>query len=385
MNKKILITRFPYESVFSGEEIHTLLLAEKLREKKTEIFFMGSCSVLLAEFQKRKFGTGRFWGGRALVSQKSFWWFLITFPFVVLNFVRLAFFAKFHNNADLVYMLSLNEKLFLTPWLLLLKIKVVWIEHSRIGDWLSKNPFLFLYRFFSKFVKIISVSQTTKKQLIDLKIREQQIHFILNGVDFAILEKVDAKELAKWQEKKLGSDQTRTVKKLKIALITRLYHDKGIDYFVGAFRKLLEKYKNIEVFIVGEGPYKKELKFFAQDLPVTFLGKLEHTEIKYFLHSIDYFVLPSSVHDPFGLAPAEAMACQKPVIVTDVCGISEFMENEKNGLIIPAKNVKAIENALEKLLNNTEFAQKMAKNGYQLAKEKFSLERMVKEYGDIFK
>ncbi len=379
MNKKILITRFPYEAVFSGEEIHTLLLAEKLRKKTYELEFVGSCEVLLPEFEKRGFSVRKFWGGRALVSSKSFVLFLLTFPFIILNFFRLAWLARFKYKVDLVYMLSLNEKLFLTPWLILFGIRSVWVEHSRIGDWLAKNPFLFLYRFFSKFARIISVSQVTENQLVELGISKKQINFILNGVDFEALEKVDTQALKDWQKVNLPKIR----KKKRVGLITRLYHDKGVDYFIGALRELVKKEKNLEVFIVGEGPHEKEFKFFAKDLPVTFLGKLEHEEIKYFLHSIDYFILPSSEHDPFGLSSAEAMACQKPVIVTDVCGVSNFMEDGKDGLIILARNVEAIVDACEKLFVNQKFAQKIAKSGHKLAKDKFSLERMVEEYEKV--
>lgn len=383
MTKKILITRFPYEAVFSGEEIHTLLLAEKLREKNYQIIFAGSCPVLVPEFKKRGFDSNKYWGGKALVSTKSFWLFCITFPFVLVNFFRLAWLARFKYKTDLIYMLSLNEKLFLTPWLVLFGIKTVWVEHSRIGDWLAKNPFLFIYKFLSKFVKIISVSKITQSQLIHLGVSKKQITFILNGVDFAALENVDLRELKKWQQKNLAS-QLKSKKTRKIGLITRLYHDKGVDYFMGAFREIAHKYPDLEAFIVGEGPSEKEFKYFAKDLPVTFLGKIPHQEIKYFLNSIDYFILPSSSHDPFGLAPAEAMVCEKPVIVTNLCGISEFMQNEKDGLIIPASNTQAIIHALEKVLNDSNLAKKIANSGQNLAIEKFSLERMVGEYEQLF-
>ena len=383
MTKKFLITRFPYEAVFSGEEIHTLQLSEKLRENNHQISFAGSCPVLLPEFAKRNFQSSKFWGGKALVSTKSFWIFVFTFPFVILSFLQLAYIAKFKWKIDCVYMLSLNEKLFLTPWLKLFKLKAIWVEHSRVGDWLIKNPFLFLYKKLSKSVQVISVSKKTQKQLIDLEIEEKQVHFILNGVDLETLQKTSKIGIQKWQKQNLQSEFFPKIKpemEKKIGLITRLYPDKGIDYFLGALPKLIEKHPEIEVFVVGEGPYAKEYQYFAKGLPVKFLGKLEHSEIKYFLNSIDYFILPSSAHDPFGLAPAEAMACGKPVIVTDVCGISEFMQNEKDGLIIPARNSNAIATAFEKLFNDEKLTNNLAKSGYKLAKEKFSLDRMTEEY-----
>lgn len=384
MPKKILITRFPYEAVFSGEEIHTLKLAEKLREKNYEIIFAGSCPVLLPEFEKRGFSSNKFWGGKALVSSKSFWLFLFTFPFVILSFLQLAFIAKFKWKVDCVYMLSLNEKLFLSPWLKFFRIKSVWVEHARIGDWLAKNPFLFLYKLLSKLVKIISVSRQTEKQLINLGVSEKQVSFILNGVDVENLESVYEGEVDVWRKQNMDFRSESGIIK-RVGLITRLYPDKGIDYFLGALPQLLEKYSEIEVYVVGEGPCKKEYMYFAKDFPVIFLGKLEHSEIKYFLHSIDSLILPSSSHDPFGLAPAEAMACGKPVIVTDVCGIAEFMQNERDGVIIPPRDTQAIVKVFEKLFAEPEWSEKIAKSGQKLVKEKFGLERMVKDYEKVIK
>lgn len=377
MIKKIIITRFPYESVFSGEEIHTLVLAEKLREKNFNISFLGSCPVLLSEFKQRNFKSNYFYGGVSLVSLKAFLIFLITFPFVIFCFFFLAVWIKFFQKTDLVYMLSFNEKILLTPWLKLFRVKTIWVEHSRIGPWFEKNPFLFLYRFWSYFTAIISVSHDTEAKLIKLGVLPKQIHFILNGINLNQFKNISDKAVQIWKNKKnIGSQKS-------IGLITRLYSDKGIDYFIQAFQKISQKHPNLIALIIGEGPEKEKYQQLAKNLPIRFLGKVPHHEIPLFLNSIDYFVLPSSLRDPFGLAPAEAMASNKPVIVTDVCGITDFMQNEKHGLIIPAQNANSLESALEKLIQNPTFAQKLAQNGESLAEEKFSLERMIDEYLDL--
>lgn len=373
------MTRFPYEAVFSGEEIHTLNLAGRLREKGYEIIFAGSCPVLLTRFREIGFQSKKRYGGKALVSKQALLLFLFTFPLVLISFLFLAIEAKWKDRVDVVYMLSLNEKLFLTPWLLFFGIRVVWVEHSRIGDWLTKNPFLRFYLRWSNFIQIVTVSQLAKVQLLDLGVPFKNIKFILNGVDVVKLNEFNQNNLDKW----VAQNQFFKSNSFKIGLITRLYADKGIDYFIEAFRQVIIHFPNCEALIVGEGPEKELLASLAKNLPIRFIGKLEHAEIKYFLQSIDVFVLPSSEYDPFGLAPAEAMATKKPVIVTDVCGITDFLQNEEEALIVPAKNVEALSDALKRLINDEKLRKKLAQNGQKLAQRKFSLERMVDEYEEV--
>ena len=65
---RILVTRFPYESRFGGEEVHTLNLMEGLRTKGFSVKFMGSCPVLLEEFARRDFEVKRVWFGKPPVT-----------------------------------------------------------------------------------------------------------------------------------------------------------------------------------------------------------------------------------------------------------------------------------------------------------------------------
>ena len=169
-----------------------------------------------------------------------------------------------------------------------------------------------------------------------------------------------------------------------IGLIARLYSDKGLEYFFEAFRLVLKDHPYMYAIIVGEGPLKQKYKKIAADLPIRFLGKVEFKEISYFFHSIHYFLLPSSEHDPFGLAAAEAMAAKRPVIVTDVCGISEFMQNKKHGLVIPAKDSQAIYEAVNQLSMNSDLCKTLEEKGRELAQKEFSLDRMVEEYEKIW-
>ena len=78
------------------------------------------------------------------------------------------------------------------------------------------------------------------------------------------------------------------------------------------------------------------------------------------------------------------MAAKRPVIVTDVCGISEFMQNKKHGLVIPAKDSQAIYEAVNQLSMNSDLCKILEDKGCELAQKEFSLDRMVEEYEKVW-
>ena len=75
---------------------------------------------------------------------------------------------------------------------------------------------------------------------------------------------------------------------------------------------------------------------------------------------------------------------EKPVVATDVGGISEQVPDGETGIIIPARNPKAAAEAVIYLLEHPEERIKMGKKGRERVKEMFSLERCVKEHRKLY-
>ena len=75
----------------------------------------------------------------------------------------------------------------------------------------------------------------------------------------------------------------------------------------------------------------------------------------------DAFVLPSLL-DGWGLTATEAMACGIPVVVSDLTGMKDIIEDEENGIIVRHKNWKDIYNSLEKLITDVDYRNKLSKN-----------------------
>lgn len=137
--------------------------------------------------------------------------------------------------------------------------------------------------------------------------------------------------------------------------------DKPIVLFVGNLIKrknvdsLLEakKIANSDYYlvVVGDGPLYKKLTKKVEDeniRDVIFTGS--RGDVENIIPSCDLLILPS-YSESFGLVLIEALACGKPVIGSDVGGISEII-NDDVGLLINPKKVSTIAKAIDKLVND---------------------------------
>lgn len=95
------------------------------------------------------------------------------------------------------------------------------------------------------------------------------------------------------------------------------------------------------------------------------------------LPALDIFILPSK-SESFGYVLIEAGLAGVPTIATAVGGITDFMTNQENGLLIPPNNQTALIEAVKRLLDNPDVGTRLAEKHTTVAKS-FTPEKMVKE------
>jgi glycosyltransferase involved in cell wall biosynthesis len=98
----------------------------------------------------------------------------------------------------------------------------------------------------------------------------------------------------------------------------------------------------------------------------------------------DMFILPS-LGECFGIATIEAMACGLPVVVTDVGGTADIVSHGENGYIIPAKDMTAMNTAMQNLITNLELRVRMGKAGREIVERKFDVERNARRVVEYLK
>ena len=363
---KILFTRFPLESAHGGAEVQTISLMRGLKGKGHNVSFLGSCPVMLELCKKEGMPSKKLdigpppvtkWGTLSFLLRQFHMRKNLNSEFSILN-------SQFCFDA--IVMMSFSEKLLLSQSAIKRNIEVYWLEHDPIGRWLTMNPWLHRLRRFSRDVTTVCVSELSKKMYIQLGWSEDKVIAIPNGIDLNRFEKVESKN--------------SNTQHLKLGCVARLSDEKGIDVLIRA----LEHLSNAHLTIIGRGQSEAFLRKLIDDLNLgeRVLIKRQIDNLGEFYRSIDCLILPSRQHDPFGLVAAEAMALGTPIIVTDACGIADYLDVTE-AIVVPPDSHKALEEAILKL-SNPELRARMGKAGMEAVRAKFSVEKMIESYDQLF-
>ena len=200
------------------------------------------------------------------------------------------------------------------------------------------------------------VSQRLKKQLInEFGVKEEKITIapIYNESIKFIKSKVH----------KVDNEDNKFI----FLTVGRLVAVKNIGLQIRAMAKLVESEKSkveskkIELWIVGDGPEKSNLKSKISKLKlennVKLLGWQNNPEE--FYSQADAFLLTSD-YEGWGMVVIEAASYGLPVIMTDVGCAGELIENEKSGLIVPVNNQVKLEEAMTRIINDDNLRKSLA-------------------------
>lgn len=165
----------------------------------------------------------------------------------------------------------------------------------------------------------------------------------------------------------------------------QILRGKGLDILLKALKNLPG---TIKLKIAGSGKQKGEYEQLVKDLGIServeFLGFVDQDKLKELYKNCTCVVMPSRVPETFGLTGLEAMSFGKPVIASDVGGISQWLENGKNGYLVAGNDVLAMSKALDALLSNRQNAEEMGRNGYLMYKDRFIPERHIQPLKEYF-
>ncbi|MEI6019617.1 MAG: glycosyltransferase [Bacteroidota bacterium] len=159
---------------------------------------------------------------------------------------------------------------------------------------------------------------------------------------------------------------------IHIGTIKPIEEKYGINYIIDAAKIVSEKnkFQAFKFYLIGPGAdlqsYKQKIQEKGLQEVFEVTGRIPFHEINYYHNLLDIF-LNVSIDDSesFGVAAVEAMACEKPVVVSDVGGLMEVVANGEFGVIVPKKNAEAIAEAIQKLLNDKAFGQALGKRARQ--------------------
>lgn len=172
----------------------------------------------------------------------------------------------------------------------------------------------------------------------------------------------------------------------------RLIERKGVNYLLQALPLIL-KQRQVRLVITGDGHYRAEWEELARQLgvgeTVRFAGFVSNEELSSLFQSCSIYVHPA-IYDSkgdtegLGVVLVEALSNRKPVVASEVGGIVDVIKDGQTGLLVPEKNPEAIAEAVLRLLNEPEFAQRLGEQGFVYARDYFDWDRIMDRYDAIY-
>ena len=176
-------------------------------------------------------------------------------------------------------------------------------------------------------------------------------------------------------------------KKHQLTTMTTLHGGGGVNYSIKAVSMLKDKFPDIKLVVVGNGPEMENLKKLSNDLNLSqnvyFKKKVSVAEMwkireesEICIHNPIYERLPDCILPNF--------ITQTPAIVTNIPGLNEIIHDQQTGILLRYSDDKSLGDAIEKLFADQNLRQKIIENSQLALKSKFSWENHTSVLNDIF-
>jgi len=243
--------------------------------------------------------------------------------------------------------------------------------------------------------RIVATSPQENEFLQDLMPTQGTIDVIPCGTDLESLNTVPKAEA----RTALGLNPDAKI----VLYVGRFAPHKGIDTLVRAVAKLvhapahpnLPGPETLELLLVGgndadhlEDPECKRIQAIVQECELSrqtqFTGQVAHDRISLYYTAADICVIPSR-YEPFGLVAIEAMACGTPVVASDVGGLRFTVMPEETGLLVPPEDVDGFAAAIQRVLADELWAQRLKRNASARVHEDFSWAGVAAKLSDLYR
>lgn len=311
-------------------------------------------------------------------------------------------------------------KIFLFPWFVALYIRKLtncqavdvvdsstgdtWLW-SRVGQYFSKNPPIIVVRDHGldciehqEFLKDIQLGKRPMSWKYPLYRGSIRLWEEANSLRYADLVLLLNRPTLRYAVENLGVDKQKTQliingipenflglpyqplniaqnSTIQIAQIGTYIPRKGIQYSVPALNQILDRYPQVKVTFLGtqclECPDVEPVYHdFNPELRdrITVIPRYPHEQLPTLLQNHQIKLFPSTC-EAFGMALVEAMACGLAPIVTATPGPMEIVTHDYNGIVIPPRNAEAIAVALQQLITNHDYLERLRQNAYATAQK----------------
>jgi glycosyltransferase involved in cell wall biosynthesis len=223
--------------------------------------------------------------------------------------------------------------------------------------------------------KIVCVSFAVQSALAEAGFDRRKLMVIYNGLNLSSL--------------KLASAAGFLSRENKVVMVARFRRQKDHSTLIRAFAQVVERYPWARLELVGgadgDGVCLRESWALARELKIDhaigFLG--QRNNVPEILSKTRIFVMSTHFEGLCG-SVIEAMAAGCAVIGTNVGGVSELIEHGQTGLLVNENDVGGLSARICELLQDTDDAARLARNGQRFAEANFDLTQMAERYSQCF-
>jgi glycosyltransferase involved in cell wall biosynthesis len=254
------------------------------------------------------------------------------------------------------------------------------VFHSYFGP-LKTAVFLNIERLLSRLSdRLIAVGHNQRQDLIRYRVASpDKIVSVPLGLEIESMLGADSERGRLRAE--LGLDRADKL----VGIVARLVPIKAHEVFLQAADQVRRLVPRARFLVVGDGERRAELEHYTRQLGLDdttfFLGWRRDMRAVY--ADLDAVVL-SSLNEGSPVAIIEAMAAGRPVISTDVGGVSEVVESGRSGLLVPPRDAAALANAVTLVLSDPVAANRMGQAAREAVYPKYSSSRLISDLEQLY-
>jgi glycosyltransferase involved in cell wall biosynthesis len=225
---------------------------------------------------------------------------------------------------------------------------------------------------------LVAVSEQVCQQALSEGVNAKKVRVIRNGVRLPDIDAPAARARIR-QEFLIGEDT-------RVALaVGRLQVEKGHSLLIEIIPEVISRVPNMVFWLAGIGSLRDVLENQVDSLgirsQVRFLGLRQ--DIPDLMAAADLFVLPSRTEGMPG-ALLEAMGMGMAAVAFNISGVSEVIQHEKTGLLVPAEDGQALAQAIIRVFTDETERETLGVQAKHSIMDGFSLEKMCRHYEELF-
>jgi L-malate glycosyltransferase len=257
-------------------------------------------------------------------------------------------------------------------------LRIVFTEHGRLSDAPPSAKRRTANRVLSHAPReVVTVSSELKQHLVAEGFPTGKVNVIYNGIDVG--DPPDSGMRAR-RRRELGIADDTVV----VGTVARLDPVKDLMTLIRAIGQQADRHPPMLLLVIGDGSERERLESCAREVgvesAVRFLGHRE--DARELLAACDLYA-NSSISEGISLTILEAMAARLPVVATRVGGTPEIVD-ASCGRLVPSRDPGALAAALAALAADPGLRQALAETARARVEQHFTLDRMVREYRDLY-